>query len=138
MCGATTCLWQAFPELTGEEIRQAIKESADRYTSPNNQYGYGIPDFESVYVSLKVNENNVDNISIYPNPNISRQTLSIIRPISSNTMIIKIIDVTGKLIYNTTTKKSRVYLQLPILDTGMYLLQFSTSNTITSKKLIIE
>jgi hypothetical protein len=38
-------LWQAFPNKTNKEIRQLIIQSADRFTAADNQYGYGIPDF---------------------------------------------------------------------------------------------
>jgi hypothetical protein len=30
---------------TNKEIRQLIIQSADRFTAADNQYGYGIPDF---------------------------------------------------------------------------------------------
>jgi hypothetical protein len=43
--GMVACLWQAFPNKTNKEIRQLIIQSADRFTAADNQYGYGIPDF---------------------------------------------------------------------------------------------
>lgn len=45
MCGMVACLWQAHPTVTNMEIIEAIKKSSDRYLDPNNQYGYGVPDF---------------------------------------------------------------------------------------------
>jgi hypothetical protein len=42
-----SCLWQALPTKTNKEIRQIIIASADRFTSPDNQYGYGIPNFSA-------------------------------------------------------------------------------------------
>lgn len=140
MCGATTCFWQAFPELTGEEIRQAIKESADRYTSPHDQYGYGIPDFESAYTTI-IGVNELDNfnfkISIYPNPNTSK-TLFIDNFNSSKEMAINIIDLAGKVVLSTTTKKTNSKIDISKLKSGIYLLQLSSSNLSIGRKLIIE
>lgn len=45
IAGMAACLWQAHPEKTSKEIIYAIKQSASFYTNPNNDYGYGIPNF---------------------------------------------------------------------------------------------
>jgi hypothetical protein len=38
-------LMASIPNKTNKEIRQLIIQSADRFTAADNQYGYGIPDF---------------------------------------------------------------------------------------------
>ena len=51
--GLTACLWQAFPNKSAMEIINAIKESSDRYSHPDDSlYGYGIPDFMKAYNRL--------------------------------------------------------------------------------------
>lgn len=45
MCGMVASLWSAHPTKTNMQIMAAIKQSADRYSQPDNTYGYGIPDF---------------------------------------------------------------------------------------------
>jgi serine protease AprX len=52
MAGISACLWQAFPDATAMQVRQAIIESANRYTNPSDELGYGIPDFEMAYQFL--------------------------------------------------------------------------------------
>lgn len=47
--GATTCLWQAFPDRSNMEIIQAVQRSASQYNNPDNILGYGIPDYEFAY-----------------------------------------------------------------------------------------
>jgi len=42
--GLAACLWQAFPEATNQEIRNAIIRSSSLYPAGNNYVGYGIPD----------------------------------------------------------------------------------------------
>jgi len=53
MAGAVACLWQAFPSKSNKEIMEAIKESASQYAQPDNELGYGIPDFLKAYELLK-------------------------------------------------------------------------------------
>ena len=49
MSGLAACLWQALPELNSLELISLIRESADRYQNPDNQYGYGIADILKAY-----------------------------------------------------------------------------------------
>ncbi len=53
IAGAVACLWQANPEFTNMEIIDAVKKSSDRYSNPDGDYGYGIPDFEKADLYLK-------------------------------------------------------------------------------------
>ena len=43
MCGTVACLWQAFPTLTNKELLDVIRQSSNKYTNPDGDYGYGIP-----------------------------------------------------------------------------------------------
>lgn len=49
MCGMVACLWQALPTLTATEVMNLVRMSADNYTTPNNVFGYGLPDFMKAY-----------------------------------------------------------------------------------------
>lgn len=53
MCGMVTCLWQALPNLTAKEIIELVRRSGDRADTPDNIYGYGIPDVWKAYQSAK-------------------------------------------------------------------------------------
>lgn len=52
IAGLATCLWQAFPEVNNMTIIEYIRRSADRYTTPNDRVGYGIPDMKKAFVML--------------------------------------------------------------------------------------
>ncbi|MFA9190052.1 S8 family serine peptidase [Flavobacterium sp. FZUC8N2.13] len=43
--GMLACLWQAYPDKTNQEIRTLLLQSSNKNTAPDNEYGYGIPDF---------------------------------------------------------------------------------------------
>ena len=49
MAGMAACIWSAMPHATNLEIRERILQSADRYTMPHAQYGYGIPNAWQAY-----------------------------------------------------------------------------------------
>ena len=52
LAGLTTCLWQAFPEVNNMSLINAMKQSANRYTTPDNRTGYGVPDMKKSFVLL--------------------------------------------------------------------------------------
>jgi serine protease AprX len=50
LCGLVACLWQALPQLTASQIMDLIRKSGNNYTTPDNIYGYGVPDFWHAYL----------------------------------------------------------------------------------------
>jgi serine protease AprX len=52
MAGLATCLWQLFPEATNYELIKALRQSSDRYTTPQDQYGYGLPNIKTAFALL--------------------------------------------------------------------------------------
>ena len=71
--GMVACLWGANKKIFPSRIKDAIYWSADRYLSPDFQFGFGIPNYYSAYqylnynFSLPININNIGdlNYSIY-------------------------------------------------------------------------
>lgn len=49
IAGMAASLWSAIPGASNMEIRDMIIRSTDRYTTPHEQYGYGIPDAWKAY-----------------------------------------------------------------------------------------
>jgi hypothetical protein len=52
IAGIATSLWQAFPNKTNMEIKNAIEQSGNLANNPNNHLGYGIPDIMKAYQIL--------------------------------------------------------------------------------------
>lgn len=52
IAGAAACLWSALPQLTAQQLRETIIRHSDRYSNPDNQYGYGIPDMTAAYYEI--------------------------------------------------------------------------------------
>ncbi len=50
--GMVACLWQSAPKKTAHQVMDAIRRSGDNADTPNNVFGYGIPNFEKAYKLL--------------------------------------------------------------------------------------
>lgn len=102
LAGCAACLWQAFPEKTNREIFDAIVISADRFWTPGNDYGYGIPNFYNAYLVLKTNYNeNILRISretaVFPNPFSNELNISVFAE-ENKTYKIEIFDRAGGIV----------------------------------------
>lgn len=53
MAGAVACLMQAFPKVKPEQLIQAIRKSGHNAATPDNIFGYGIPDMVKAVRILK-------------------------------------------------------------------------------------
>jgi hypothetical protein len=133
MAGMVACLWQAFPTKTNKEIRQMILASSDKYTSPNNNYGYGIPNFgstlgaESFIASTTI-------FSVYPNPAQTDISFSFLN--DTNTASVSIYSILGqKLIEKQITSQNPV-LSVQTLKSGLYFYTFDADGLHKSGKII--
>ena len=73
MAGMAACLWQAnLDSATNMDVFHAIEASAHKFKTPDNLYGYGIPNFAKANLILSgVSPTNLDEselFQIYPNP----------------------------------------------------------------------
>ncbi len=100
LAGFLACLWQAYPEKGNMEIIEMAKRTADRYTSPDEFYGYGIPDF-SMLISSLPNETSADVLTIFPNPYTGTFTLRL-APGTYGNIKVRIFSTNGKLLFNQT------------------------------------
>ena len=50
VAGMVACLWQALPDKTAKEIINLVIGSGDNRDTPDNIYGYGVPDFWRAYM----------------------------------------------------------------------------------------
>ncbi len=57
--GMAACLWQALPWKTAKETISLMRKCGDNYATPDNIYGYGIPDFGKAYETGKANDGNL-------------------------------------------------------------------------------
>ena len=130
MAGMTACLWQAFPSKTNKEIRQMILQSADRYSTPDNNYGYGIPNFGSTLGTETFFS--TPDFSVYPNP--VQNDISFF--FANDTALVSIYSVLGqKLIEKQVTNQNPV-LSVSDLTSGIYFYTFESEGVRKTGKII--
>jgi subtilisin family serine protease len=136
MAGVVACFWQAFPNLTNTQIMQRIRESADRYSNPHVQYGYGIPNFEVAYAKVLSIEN-VDFETatiVFPNPVNNTFTIqSNIKDLSQ--FSIQIYNVIGKRILEKKRLQNKT-INVSMLNSGIYILRITRGNQQKTIKLV--
>lgn len=132
MAGMIACLWQAFPSKNNKEIRQMILESSDRYATPDNNYGYGIPNFGS---TLGVENFHVSTIfSVFPNP--AQTTVSFLFSDENYNASVSIYSVLGqKLIEKQITNQNPI-LSVQSLKSGLYFYTFDAEGLHKTGKII--
>lgn len=68
MTGAAACLLQSRPNTTVEELKSAIRTSANNFSTPDEFTGYGIPDFCFAQNIIGMEEETFSDVKIFPNP----------------------------------------------------------------------
>lgn len=133
--GMVACLWQALPTKTNEEIKQLITQSADRFSVPTNQYGYGIPDFNLALANgLSVKEFSNKEISIYPNP--TTDYVSFIFPNNSNAEMISIYSISGQKVLEEKISNLLPTISLKSLNSGIYFYKIESDVYSKTGKII--
>nr|WP_315202302.1 S8 family serine peptidase [uncultured Flavobacterium sp.] len=133
--GLVACLWQAFPNKTNKEIKDLIVKSADRFTVPNNQYGYGVPDFSlALFSGLGVHDFSKKDIFLFPNPTQDLSTISFAD--NFDTGVIRVYSILGQKLLEQVITKTLPSVSLKTLQAGMYFYTINLNGSITSGKLI--
>ncbi|TVP52801.1 MAG: T9SS C-terminal target domain-containing protein [Mongoliibacter sp.] len=134
-------LWEARPEWNKDKIMKALIESADNFESPNNDFGYGIPNFRKAYMGEILNIITVekeDDWKVYPNP------------ITGSSLFVNfgdwhqgdfsLTDMQGKVLTQVTvqrnTLKEPFQIDLPGLNKGMYIVEMHAGNQVRRTKLL--
>ncbi|WP_405605156.1 S8 family serine peptidase [Polaribacter sp. Asnod1-A03] len=121
---------------SNESLKEAIYKSADKYNNPLDQYGYGIPNFETAFnsylESLSVIDVSFINLDIYPNP--VKNTFTLSTDDYSN-LKIEIFSVLGKKVSEKENIFSNI-INISSLKSGIYLMKVSKDNQQKTIKLI--
>ena len=141
MAGAVACLIQAHPTKTNMQILNAIKSTASKSSSPDNLYGWGIPNLcaaNSYLQSLSLNENRFENnLKLYPNP--VKNEISF--QLNYEVQKVQLTDVFGKQIGFTLTNSDNNNYKINFnssLANGVYFISIHTSSGIVNTKFVKE
>ena len=133
-------LWEAKPEWTKDELLTNLIKSGTQYATPDQNLGYGIPNFRSAYYGalLGLNEEIESSSSIYPNP-LSTESLHI-RFGKELRVMLQILDGSGRRVVEQVGERNAIHepfvFNLSDLPAGIYFLQLLDGKEIAYKKLI--
>lgn len=137
--GLAACLWQAFPNKSNMEIINAIEQSAHLFYAPEEQYGFGIPNFEKAYDILSLNETALrnNNLLVYPNP-VENELHVLFVSNTQETYNYLIADMSGKvwLKENNKTNTFDDPIGVANLPKGVYSIFIQQGKTKVEKKFV--
>jgi hypothetical protein len=143
--GMTACLWQFDLSMTNMEILNAIEMSGSQAQNPDNQMGYGIPDFGMASLILKGFDPDLiaqpNDIDIFPNPFYNELKIAYNSP-DTQSISIQIFDISGKLLYSKENLNRKpgfnfFYIDdLQQLGYGIYFLKIFSDEIIATEKIL--
>ena len=133
MAGMVACLWEAFPLKSNKEIRDLIIKSGDRYATPNNQYGFGIPNF-SLALTLSVDALSKNDFILYPNP--INDSISISLPRGHDKGLFLIYNVLGQKISENDITSQTSNISLKSLEKGIYVYKLESGVFFKTGKIV--
>jgi serine protease AprX len=133
LSGCAASLWSAFPDKTAREIYDAIVISADHFWTPDNNHGYGIPNFYNAYLFLKTNYNSgilrvTDDAVVYPNPFSNQLNVSLFNTEAKNHRV-ELFNLLGQKVYDREFYVRNGTFEIVNIDAagiaaGEYILRF--------------
>jgi serine protease AprX len=128
IAGLAACLWQSLPHLNSIEIMEVIRQHGHIYNNPDNDFGYGIPDFFQAFldnISSVTDYSSRINVVAYPNPAEDQITF---QSATEEILSIQIIDLYGKTLLQISEKQSKTNISVSSLSSGIYFAQIVTSS----------
>ncbi len=135
MAGGVTSLWQALPNATNTEIMDYVRQSASQYSTPDYDYGYGIPDLGlALNMGLSLQEKKITEFRIFPNPVLDILYVKVSNDIEEFTIIIY--NVLGKVVLQKNIPKSANSVDVSSMASGLYMIRLQSKHSTKAFKLI--
>ncbi|MCR5013750.1 MAG: S8 family peptidase [Bacteroidales bacterium] len=140
LAGAVTCLWQANSHASVNEIAEAVRQCSNRAAYPDNEYGYGIPNFATAMEMLHVEDTfspTGEIVKVFPNPSNGEVHVSLEEGYQAE---ISIYDLMGRHLcdyhFNGLNHTS-LEMYLNQLGNGMYFIKAVSEHGSQTVKLLI-
>ena len=133
--GSLASLWQALPNASNTEIINYVRQSASQYLTPDNNYGYGIPDLGlALNIGLSLHEEITSEIKIFPNPVGNMLHIHLTEIVEDSNLTIY--NVLGKIVLNQKINTTVNSVDVSSMASGLYLLSIQTENSSKTFKFI--
>jgi hypothetical protein len=135
--GALACLWQSVPNVTADDVRTAVRNTASQSNSPDNIVGWGIPDImeaRSSLISLSSRppvDTKIHQFSLSPIP-FSNCPILKTNQLMGNPVKVEIYSGTGQMVYAVDFSLSaKLHYEITgfgKLPSGLYVVRVSGDN----------
>ena len=143
LAGFMACYLQAYKENIShpyniQTIINQVVSTADRYHNPDEQYGYGIPDFQEAMENIGYNNLKTTTTDTYTNIKYLSHNKSLEIDIQASTIPIdiKIYSITGTILFAKTISEATT-IDLSNFENALYLVQISTDKQSYTQKILI-
>lgn len=151
MAGLIACLNQYESQLLKSSIKiiennnillkKSVLESADKYSNPQNQYGYGIPNFETAFYNYNnytasLEDNLLINLKISPNPVKNSFKIQNLEN-SSATYLLQIFNILGKKVFEKQIV-NETNIDISTLKKGIYFAKILNDKSSKTLKILKE
>ena len=125
-------VWQTHPELTNFEVIEALRRTASNANTPNNDIGYGIPNYIAVvnYFEQKLQPNIFE---VFPNPVVDTVTIRPFDPQQISSCSDEVVGADGRIVRKDTVQFSWLNpshrANLSHLAPGVYILRVLTGRS---------
>ena len=136
MAGAIASFWQAVPSLSNQQIVDFVKQSADKFANPTNQYGYGIPDFQLALnaAQLSVGDLTKGRFLVYPNP--VSDNLFISFPAAFIEAKVSFYNALGQMVFEKTIQNTDTSISMESVKSGIYFYKIKSNSFVQTGKLL--
>jgi serine protease AprX len=138
IAGFAALLWQKYPQLTVMQVAELIRKSGHQAQNPDNELGYGVPDYTSAmyvyeqeYLITGVDNSYKQNWVIYPNPVENELFVKGMRKyiLEPDPVIFQLKDINGRPIdVISEPKGDDIAIRIGMLPSGLYFLHIDNKS----------
>lgn len=143
IAGLAAGIWQQFPALTNQEVKDMILSIGDKTEAPDNEVGYGLPNYRRLINDNVLNISDLfeQSFTVFPNPfNTNYVSILVEREYARNDLRMKLYDPNGRLIVNAYQKRVKrgdvITLDFAGDATGIYVLSLQSGDLLKNVKLL--
>lgn len=144
IAGVAAILWQAFPNLTAQQVIYVLKKSGHLAATPDNMLGYGVPNLikaqeivQNEFAPLGTEGELLSSVILSPNPAQDVVTLTIPQTLIGKMANVSMYAASGATMHSAATRLTGKHtIATGQLASGLYLIRLKVDNQERTLKFI--
>jgi subtilisin family serine protease len=140
IAGLSALIMQSYPDLSAEDLRFLMMETASNSTNPNYKIGHGVPNFNSLENFINFSDSE-QSFVLYPNPvNDDNLLLRVNNPDEISQINLRIFNTNGQQVFEEDINFSWQYnthiINMYSLDAGIYIFNLNLGDKVEKIKIL--